>query len=63
MARLTAQERQWRAEERAEFDAEARAINRHRDDCLCRAVRDWSPGPPCYQQLVATPNQDHTNGR
>lgn len=52
MARLSAQERIWRAEERAEFDAEVRKINRHRDDCLCHAVRDhYREGDPaCIQQ-------------
>lgn len=51
MARLSEQERQWRKEEREEFLAECREADRHRDDCLCRAVRDWSPGPACYQKV------------
>lgn len=49
--RLSAQEKQWRKEEAEDFAAELREANKHRPNCLCRAVRDWSPGPACYQQL------------
>jgi hypothetical protein len=48
--RLDPQERHWRAEEKDEWDAELAEANRHRPDCLCRAVHNWTPGPACYQQ-------------
>lgn len=48
---MTSEERRWRREERAEFAAEHEANNQHRPDCLCRAVRDWSDGPACYQKV------------
>jgi hypothetical protein len=51
MTRLSAQERQWRKEEREDLIRDLAEANRHRPNCLCRAVREWSDGPACYQQV------------
>ena len=51
LAEALDQERRWRAEEKAEEEAAFREAKRHRDDCLCRAVWDWSPGPACFQNV------------
>lgn len=49
---MTKQERQWRHEERQEQQEASRQADLHRSDCLCRAVREWAPGPNCYQKVT-----------
>jgi hypothetical protein len=55
------QERQWRAEEKREWDAELASMNAHRPDCICRAVQDWSPGPTCFQQIAILQAKEPTD--
>lgn len=53
---MTTQERRWRKAKHAEWQRDLIASAQHRDDCLCRAMREPT-GPACFQQLHNAENE------